>query len=309
MNQSDFVTKNAWLYGLQEYFVGTEYEEDYDLLFKALMHDNGYRKRDLLMKLPYMNNADTGYAKIENIIMQSFYNCILHKSIPDYDVTQKSVMNLVRHFIKDPYPQTAYRLIRSFDKGVILDFNDFYSRGQISSKKWLVEELNKIVDQSILGNIAVYGAWYNFIAHMLFDKFSVDKIYSIDVDDTVIDHISAMYNTEISSNRLVPLTLDVSTIEWVDNNIKNPQSNSILCNDIDIVINTSCEHMPDDWFHNIPTDTIVVLQTNNYFDNVQHSNCVHTLKDTTDKYNMSKILYKGTLNTTLYDRFMVIGIK
>jgi len=304
MNQSDFITKHAWLYGLQEYYVGTEYEEDYDLLFKALMHDNIYRKRDLLLRLARMDN--TG---IDDIVMQSFYNCILHKDMPDYDVTQSKLMNLVRHLIKDQYPQTAFRLINSFDKDVILDFNDFYSRGQISSKKWLIEELSKIVDKNTLGNIAVFGAWYNFIAHMLFDKFSVDKIYSIDVDDTVIDHISAMYDTEIVSGRLIPLTLDVSTIEWVNDNIKNPQSNSILCNDIDIVINTSCEHMSDDWFDNIPKDTIVVLQTNNYFDNIQHSNCVKTLEDTIDKYKMSRILYKGTLTTPLYDRFMLIGMK
>ena len=306
MNQSDFVNRHAWLYGLQEYFIGTAYAEDFDLLFKALMHDNGYRKRDLLMRLSHMDNSAIEY---DEKIMRSFYNCTMHKDLLDYDVKQSVLMGFVRYYMNDEYTHTAYRFIMSFDDEVVPDFNDFYSRGQIASKKWLVEELSKVVDQNVLGNVAIFGAWYNFIAHMLFERFSIDKMYSIDIDDTVIDHIKEMSVTETQSGRLVPITLDASTIEWVGNDIKNTQSGSSLCKDIDIVINTSCEHMPDDWFNNLPLGTIVVLQTNDYFENIQHTNCVNTLEDTTAKYNMSNILYKGTLKTELYDRFMVIGIK
>ena len=83
MNQSDFVNRHAWLYGLQEYFIGTAYAEDFDLLFKALMHDNGYRKRDLLMRLSHMDNSAIEY---DEKIMRSFYNCTMHKDLLDYDV-------------------------------------------------------------------------------------------------------------------------------------------------------------------------------------------------------------------------------
>ena len=307
MNQSDFINRHAWLYGLQEYFTGTAYAADFDLLFKALMHDNGYRKRDLLIRLSHMDNSAIEFDEQK---MCSFYNCIMHKDLPDYDVTQSKLIGLVKHFVKDDYTPAAYRFIRSFDEDLVPDFNDFYSRGQIASKKWLVEELSKVVDQNVLGNVAVFGAWYNFIAHMLFEKFNIDKMYSIDIDGDVIHHIKKMMRNQINSGQLVPITLDASTIKWFNNDIVvNTDAGATHCNDIDLVINTSCEHMSDDWFNNLPTGTIVLLQTNNYFDNIQHSNCVKTLNDALDKYKMSNILYKGTLKTELYDRFMIIGVK
>jgi len=303
MNQSDFVNKHAWLHGLQEYFVDTKYADDYELIYKAMMHDNGFRRRDLLMRLAEMDVVD------DVTIMKSFYNCILHKDLPEYNVPQSSLMGLVKHFVKDDYTPAAYRFIRSFDEDLVPDFNDFYSRGQIASKKWLVEELSKVVSDNKLGNVAVFGAWYNFIAHMLFEKFNIDKMYSIDIDGDVIHHIKKMMRNQINSGQLVPITLDASTIKWFNNDIVvNTDDGATYCNDIDLVINTSCEHMSDDWFNNLPTGTIVLLQTNNYFDNIQHSNCVKTLNDALDKYKMSNILYKGTLKTELYDRFMIIGV-
>ena len=78
---------------------------------------------------------------------------------------------------------------------------------------------------------------------------------------------------------------------------------------VNMVVNTSCEHMDNTWFENLPIGTFVVLQTNDYFENVQHSNCCKDLNDAMTKYPMQSVMYQGELDTQLYNRFMLIGIK
>ena len=76
-----------------------------------------------------------------------------------------------------------------------------------------------------------------------------------------------------------------------------------------MVVNTSCEHMNNTWYENLPEGTFVALQTNNYFENPQHSNCCNDINDAKSKYPMQSVMYEGELDTQLYNRFMLIGIK
>ena len=78
---------------------------------------------------------------------------------------------------------------------------------------------------------------------------------------------------------------------------------------INCVINTSCEHMDNTWYENLPTGTFVVLHQNDYFSNEQHVNCCKDIEDVKSKYPMTEIYYEGELDTNLYNRFMLIGIK
>ena len=75
----------------------------------------------------------------------------------------------------------------------------------------------------------------------------------------------------------------------------------------DLIVNTSCEHMDEKWFYDIPDGRTVVLQTNDYFSNEQHANCVHDIKEALEKYKFSEVWYSGMLDTGLYNRFMIIG--
>ena len=67
--------------------------------------------------------------------------------------------------------------------------------------------------------------------------------------------------------------------------------------------------MTDEWFYNIPDGKTIILQTNDYFSNEQHINCVKDLDAAVEKYKFSELLYKGTRDTVLYNRFMLIGRK
>ena len=79
--------------------------------------------------------------------------------------------------------------------------------------------------------------------------------------------------------------------------------------DYDLVINTSSEHMTEDWFKKIKKGTTVALQSNDFHDIVEHINTVNNLKELEEKYPMSKILFSGVKDCDRYNRFMLIGTK
>ena len=85
----------------------------------------------------------------------------------------------------------------------------------------------------------------------------------------------------------------------------------MLTDTADTVINTSCDHMGDNytWWNNIPEGKLVILQNNDYAEVDDHDNIVHDIEEFAVKYPMSSLLYSGKLECSLYNRYMLIGRK
>jgi hypothetical protein len=324
MKHSEFTQKFHWMNGLSEYFRFTGQEEKYEPVFKALYHQNYYRKRDIIM-----NFVEGNYYGIEEVpyeLRRAWVNMLLHEHMDDVEVKTELITSLLATVADDEFVNRISKFIDYFlfdhqTEVLLPDLGDFLSRGQVKSKLWMVTELAKVIEGP-LGSVVFYGGWYNFMAFFLFTMFDVDKVYSIDVDDSVIEPCKVLYRTEHEEGRFIPRTADVNNIKWKDNKMnfnnladdatfKLEQPGNFQHADIEanLVINTSCEHMNNKWFENIPTGKVVVLQTNDYFDNPQHSNCCKDLEEAKAKYPMQDILYIGELDTQLYNRFMIIGIK
>lgn len=343
MKHSDFEQQHAWMCGLSEYFRVSDHNDDYELLFRALYHDNKYRKRDLLFEMHKRIETDKLWGGDANL--KSFYNTALYTELEDYQVNPRTLIGMISWFVEDNLIDRVYKFLTYFvdREQEIPNLIDFFSRGQVKSKMWMVTELAQIVEGS-LGNIVFYGGWYNFLAHFLFDQFQVNKITSIDIDDTVIGPSKRLYSEELDDKRFHPFTADVNKMQWrekglwyIDNEKRDQQiqewheandeklqqgiiteddKNKAYENfgwrhldDFDMVVNTSCEHMDNTWYENLPEGSFVVLQTNDYFENEQHSNCCKDLEDAKAKYPMQNLFYEGELDTQLYNRFMLIGIK
>jgi hypothetical protein len=170
---------------------------------------------------------------------------------------------------------------------------------------WLVDELSNIIDNKRLGTVFLYGGWYATLGYFLFSNFEVDHLYNLEMDKEC--QVVANQFNHANADNFTTLTADVSSIQY------DSDGSTSIC-DIDslnptVIVNTSCEHMSDEWFENLPTGQFVVLQTNNYFENPQHSNCVASLEDAKNKYKLQDVIYEGSLDTHLYTRYMLIGIK
>lgn len=326
MKLSEFKEQYHWMNGLSEYFDFNGQAGRWENVHKALYHDNWYRKRDVMIDLANMPNSNPAHVK-------AWMNVLLHEQLDDVEIKPQLVATLFRKYMfEDPFLVNICKFINYWadgDKAAEMpDMNDFLSRGQVKSKLWLVSELAKVVDGPI-GNVVFYGGWYNFIAHMLFAQFDVSKIWSLDLDQNVIEPSKRLYPNEVKEERFTPITTDVNKIRWNDKNMltysadleaKHKEAGKLLPQDIydnsfidrgkiHLVINTSCEHMDNTWYENLPVGTFVLLHQNDYFSNEQHVNCCKDLEDVKKKYPMQSILYEGELDTHLYNRFMLIGVK
>lgn len=176
---------------------------------------------------------------------------------------------------------------------------DAFSSGQIGSKIWLCEELEKTGWRSNLTHI--YAGWHGITAFLLLsrNKFMVNRIESYDLDPSC-EPIADMINEN-----------------WVWQNWKfkahTADCNTLNSSRADLIINTSTEHFDSLlWFNYIPPGTNVVLQGNNmpHKDHVIHS---ESLDDFVKEYPLSNIVYKGEKEFVYPDwsfkRYMIIGVK
>jgi hypothetical protein len=213
---------------------------------------------------------------------------------------------------------------KSFFVNNIVYDKDCFSRGQLQSKLWLVEELKKLnVD---LGTVFLCAGWYGTLAVMLFESgIKVEKIRSFDIDPTTADVAEVFNKPWLEDNwRFKASTVDIMNFNWTsvpapsDGTIGNFYYNTNTVNKIiqmkdnpDTIINTSCEHIDNftDWYNKIPRSKLVILQGNNYFEIKEHVNCSKDLLDFSSKSPMTTVLYEGELQLPKYKRFMKIGFK
>lgn len=170
-------------------------------------------------------------------------------------------------------------------------------KGQVRSKIWLIDKLLEQEAYSVENHIVIHGGWNGVLASLMFNsKLTIDSITSCDIDpqcEIIADTINKRYRRE---GRFSAITVDMTEYKYYANT----------------VINTSCEHLTqkqyDKWLRNVPEGAVVALQSNDYFECKEHVRCAQSLSDFEE---MSKIntIFKGTLDTDNYRRFMIIGYK
>lgn len=178
---------------------------------------------------------------------------------------------------------------------------DAFSSGQIQSKIWLCEELEKLYEK--IDTVWIYGGWYGLSAFLLQSRKNIDIkcIRSFDIDsdcEKIADLINE--NWVINNWQFKAITKDCSSIDF-DKEVP------------DLIINTSTEHFDNlDWWYNIPKGVTVALQGNNMLhdDHVIHFKNLESFLET---FPLSTMHYKGQLDfhypTWNFTRFMVIGEK
>ena len=294
------------MHGLEEYLTYIDHPqcERFCSIKRAIMYGNISFIKELISSEIYRGHMD---------LTDEFLNIILSHYNNYQELDNRKVLQYVSHCVDSDY-------IRKISSWSIkwqhqANLNDHFSRGQMKSKCWLVEQLTKIFDDQKLGTIAHYGGWYATVAQHIFQKFEVKNYYNLEVDPGCIDIADDFNYEQIAGWQFKSVQQDVGNITWKDDDsfdvkIENRSNNLVTTNvKPDLIINTSCEHMNEDWFNNIPTGTVVCLQTNDYFENEQHINCCRDLSDAINKYSMSEVYYSGEIDTHLYKRFMIIGKK
>jgi hypothetical protein len=195
--------------------------------------------------------------------------------------------------------------------------NDAFSRSQMKSKFWLINELEKI--QTDYDNVLVMAGWFGQLKSIYDKKCTYSKMRILEIDKTACEtsdyvfNLSNLENYKVKSihSNINELTLHKNGYEWKVENFKEATSytEKFLPN---LIINTSAEHMTEEWFHQIrfkemESNPIVAIQSNNMFDGEGHVNCVHSVDHMKKKFPMKEILFEGELQLKGYKRVMLIG--
>ena len=183
--------------------------------------------------------------------------------------------------------EDRYRTLESFWKG------------QINSKVWLVENLEKSLPWNpVAANIAIHGGWNGVLASILFNSdMGISHITSLDIDPKCEETARTVNKRQEMEGRFTAVTADMTVYDYA----------------ADIVINTSCEHLTRGayrrWLNLVPDNALIVIQSNNYVELEEHINCSTDLEDFIKQSGLSDIVFSDTLKLPKYDRYMIIGKK
>jgi SAM-dependent methyltransferase len=174
------------------------------------------------------------------------------------------------------------------------DLLDSFSPNQFKSKLTLI---NHIRDLNILNKdseIVIFGCWYgSILIPSFYDE--VKRITAIDLDPKVISKakykIFKDYNVDFISKDVFDWAPDSSRIKKTD-----------------LIINTSCEHMPSMKELNLETKAYFAYTSNNMYDIEGHINCVSSIEEF--KYQLpdnAKVMIEDKIIDERGTRFLLIG--
>lgn len=193
-----------------------------------------------------------------------------------------------------------------------LGWEDTFTKGQMRSKQWLVEQLYAV--KPSLGTLFVEGGWVGSLSYMISEHFEFEKIRSFDIDESCsraadllnLSNLQEDWRFKAATRDMLDQTYDGAPYEVLDDTGRSVQ----LGDSPDVIINTSSEHLDyQTWFARIPKGKLVVIQNNNFVDGKHHVNCQESLQAFEDSIQFSELLYKGELQLDLYTRYMLIGVK
>jgi hypothetical protein len=170
-----------------------------------------------------------------------------------------------------------------------------FNHKQVACKMWALDELFDAYGRKF-ERIWVLGGWYGVLAAMLFEdgRFDIGVIENIDIDPSV-EAVGYILNRS-AGGRFQAVTQDMYKLDYAQGAA-------------DLVVNTSCEHIADvrAWLDMLPKGTRVLLQSNDYFAESTHINCVASLDEFQVLTRLAEVRFAGALPQKKYTRFMLIG--
>lgn len=311
----------SWLHGLEDYlkFMDSSLAENYVHQLLSLNYsENPYfplRKLIVHAKENIVGDSDL-FRKAVDELLTSF-EIICTES--DKELSIRTFAYIAK--LCNPDENVFYILHEYFklynNEQEINAISDAFSRSQIKSKVWLVEELSKIGLE--YDNVVVMASWFGQLIRLLDKKLTFNKARLLELDKSACIISDKIFNFDnLDGYRVKSINADISALTAVKSgyiwNIENFTNNKVYEEKFlpNLIINTSAEHMTEEWYNQIrfkefETNPIVAIQSNNLFDIPEHINCVHGIDHMKKKFPMKEILFEGELQLKGYKRVMLIG--
>ena len=175
------------------------------------------------------------------------------------------------------------------------DLINSLSNTQFVSKRWLIDVL-AAQKLPLSPRVLILGAWYgSYLVPMLDDTIKPSHIILNDKDPVVLHYAQMLHGVE----KYTYHAFDADNFaDYVDQY------------DVDVVINTSCEHMKD--MTNLKvnnSDCVYVFQSCDNDNDPGHINTVQSTDQFIEKTGIVEVNFKGRLDLGHKNRFMVVGCK
>jgi len=149
-------------------------------------------------------------------------------------------------------------------------------------------------------DIVIHGGWNGVLSSLLFNsRLDINDIRSIDIDPSCEETANMICKRQEMIGKFTAITADMCEYKYEY--------------EPDVVINTSTEHITQEqynrWLNNVPDNSLLVLQNNNYKEVPDHVRCYDSLHEFAEASELGDIMYKDTLNLPLYNRYLLIGRK
>lgn len=305
-----------WTNGLTYYLEHIQHPQfkDFNDIKLAVQEGNAWKVRDIVEKEIHRGPID---------LTTEFLKIIFNKWTGYDYINHRKYLQYISYCIDDPFIKKISSWSIKWQERANL--NDHFSRGQMMSKMWLVDGMGILMSDLEMGydidTVVQYGGWYATVAHFLFENFDIKRYYSFEIDEGCHE-VADDFNYQQTNNewQFKSIPLDCRHVPWELNEEKgydylygtayNRTGDAVNMKIVPkLIINTSCEHMDEKWFYDLPQGMPVILQTNDYFSNDQHVNCVNSIEEALEKYQFGHVTYSGELDTGLYKRFMIAGTR
>lgn len=211
-------------------------------------------------------------------------------------------------------PETSNNWSRAFAETVkqkpwaVERIKNSMTASQVESKLYLGSELEKVGKG--WNNVAVIGGWYcHFLTAILIDHLDCKFVSNYEIDQDAKD-ISYKFNYRYKRDGRYKAYTRNLFLENLGTNYKKDEKGPV-----DLVINTSCEHMfnmsaiKEKYFQSVlSVPPLFVLQStdDNQYDD--HINCVSGPEELAEQAGLIHIEYMGSKKLSNgMNRFMVIG--
>jgi hypothetical protein len=295
------------LQGLEEFFDYTGQRELRDYLHTVAGISYADNPLAVLKKLT-LESSDLG-----KDILGKHLNCYINLVQGQFDLEQ--VISCAQD--RESHSLLAHMLSFSKQGYHTVQLNDAFSRSQIRSKIWLVTELANISPH--WQDVAVFAGWFGQLTMIFRQQLTYHSMRIVELDAAACRASDYVFNlANLTEHKIKAVCADINALtlhkngyEWPVENFKESTSYTEKFLP-DLIINTSAEHMTEEWFHQLrfkqlDSDPIVAIQSNNLFDLAEHVNCVHSVDHMKKKYPMREVLFAGELQLKGYKRVMLIG--
>ncbi len=237
----------------------------------------------------------------------SSFTSALWQTTQNQPESRPSESAMLRRVLSDlPDGEAAHRLRVLVDSIETLDpaerrmFTASIDEVQVRSKLWLIEELSARRDLDGV-TMVVLGAWYGILSLLL--NLHLPRppghMVNVDISPDAVELgrrvVGPLYGN-VEYHVADAMELDYAAL------VRRPGS---------VLVNTICEHLAEGplWWSRVAPGQLSALQSNNYEKCSEHVNCVDDVEQLEAQTPMSRRLYSGTLELSIFDRFMLIGYR